>query len=93
MSEESYLYGSSSSRQKSRIDLTVNQTLFRRSSLYLTAGETTYWNRPGSSRRVQFGFSSGIKRASYSLAVSVPRRRVRSGAPTQFTASVSIPGR
>ena len=42
MSEESYLYGSSSSRQKSRIDLTVNQTLFRRSSLYLTAGETTY---------------------------------------------------
>uniref|UniRef100_UPI0013D69487 fimbria/pilus outer membrane usher protein n=1 Tax=Acinetobacter baumannii TaxID=470 RepID=UPI0013D69487 len=33
MSDESYLYGSSSSRQKSRIDLTVNQTLFRRSSL------------------------------------------------------------
>lgn len=82
MSDESYLYGSSSSRQKSRIDLTVNQTLFRRSSLYLTAGETTYWNRPGSSRRVQFGFSSGIKRASLlAWRFPVPRRRGRSGAP------------
>lgn len=92
MSEESYLYGSSSSRQKSRIDLTVNQTLFRRSSLYLTAGETTYWNRPGSSRRVQFGFSSGIKRASYSLAVSRTQETGSFGrSDTQFTASVSIP--
>lgn len=92
MSDESYLYGSSSSRQKSRIDLTVNQTLFRRSSLYLTAGETTYWNRPGSSRRVQFGFSSGIKRASYSLAVSRTQETGSFGrSDTQFTAAVSIP--
>ena len=41
---------------------------------------------------MQFGFSSGIKRASYSLAVSRTQETGSFGrSDTQFTASVSIP--
>ncbi|MDT4814348.1 Outer membrane usher protein FimD [compost metagenome] len=92
MSDQNYLYGMSLGRQKSRIDLTVNQTLFRRSSINLTVGETTYWNRPGSSRRLQFGYSSGFKDATYSLAVSRNQESSSFGqSDTQLTASISIP--
>lgn len=92
LSSQDFLNGLSFGRQKSRLDLTVNQTLFRRSSIYLSAGETTYWNRQGSTRRWQFGYSGSVKDTSYSLAVS----RTQDSGPvgqsdTQFTASVSIP--
>lgn len=92
MSSEDYLNGISYGRQKSRIDLTVNQTLFRRSSVYLSAGETTYWNRQGSTRRWQFGYSGSVRDASYSLAVSRTQDTGPVGqSDTQFTASISIP--
>lgn len=92
LSSQDYLNGLSFGRQKSRLDLTVNQTLFRRSSVFLSAGETTYWNRQGSTRRWQFGYSSSIRDASYSLAVSRTQDTGPVGqSDTQFTASISIP--
>ncbi|HCF2341461.1 fimbria/pilus outer membrane usher protein [Pseudomonas paraeruginosa] len=92
LSSEDFLNGVSYGRQKSRLDLTVNQTLFRTSSIYLSAGETTYWNRQGSTRRWQFGYSSSYRSATYSLAVSRTQDTGPVGqADTQFTASVSIP--
>ncbi|MCY1530499.1 putative outer membrane usher protein LpfC' [compost metagenome] len=89
---QDHLNGISFGQQKSRLDLTVNQTLFRRSALYLSAGETTYWNRQGNTRRWQFGYSSSYRDATYSLAVS----RTQDTGPvsqsdTQLTASISIP--
>ena len=91
MSEESYLYGSSSSRQKSRIDLTVNQTLYRRSSLDLTAGETIIGiarQQPSRAVRLQqWHQARELQPGGF-----VPRRRGRSGAPIPSSrASVSIP--
>ncbi|WP_271409773.1 fimbria/pilus outer membrane usher protein [Pseudomonas sp. Q1-7] len=92
LSSPEYLSGLSLGRQKSRLDLTVNQTLFRRSSIYLSAGETTYWNRQGNTRRWQFGYSGSVKDASYSLAVSRTQDTGPVGqSDTQFTASISIP--
>ncbi|MFW4554692.1 fimbria/pilus outer membrane usher protein [Pseudomonas aeruginosa] len=92
LSGQSYLDSSRFSHRRSSFDITVNQSLFQRSSLYLTAGETTYWRRSGSSRRLQFGFSSSVKSASYSLAVSRTQETSRFGrADTQFTASITIP--
>lgn len=92
LSSQDYLNGISYGRQKSSLDLTVNQTLFRRSSIYLSAGETTYWNRQGSTRRWQFGYSGSVRNASYSLAVSRTQDTGPVGqSDTQFTASISIP--
>ncbi|MCY1273097.1 Outer membrane usher protein FimD [compost metagenome] len=92
LSSQDFLNSLSLGRQKSRLDLTVNQTLFRRSSIYLSAGETTYWNRQGSTRRWQFGYSGSVKDASYSLAVSRTQDTGPVGqSDTQFTASISIP--
>lgn len=92
ISDQRYLNSVDAGHQKSRLDVTINQSLFRRSSVYLTAGETTYWGRPGSSRRLQLGFSSTLKSASYSVAVSRTEETRQYGHPdTQFTASISIP--
>ncbi|WP_206147618.1 fimbria/pilus outer membrane usher protein [Burkholderia sp. Tr-20390] len=80
------------SRQKSRIDLNINQSLGRQGSLYASIGETSYWNRGGTSRNIQLGYSGALKNLSYSVAVA---RTMESGpfgqSNTQFTASLSIP--
>ncbi|MFZ6048251.1 fimbria/pilus outer membrane usher protein [Pseudomonas sp. CR3202] len=87
-----YVTGTSVGRQKSRFDMNINQTLYGHGSLFLGVGETNYWNRQGSTRRWQFGYSSSVRSASYSLSVS----RTQDSGPaaqsdTQFTASISIP--
>jgi outer membrane usher protein len=80
------------SRQKSRIDLNISQSLGRRGSLYASIGETSYWNRGGTSRNIQLGYSNALRNVSYSVSVA----RTASSGPfgqsgTQFTASISIP--
>lgn len=79
-------------RQKNRLDLNVNQWLADKGSLYLSLGETSYWNLPGRTRNWQFGYSGTIGRVSYRLAYA----RVRNGTTrdsddTQINASFSIP--
>lgn len=79
-------------RQKSRFDMNVNQSLAGRGSLFLSLGETSYWNRQGSTRRWQFGYNGNYRDTSYSFAVS---RTEGQGAgqrvDNQVTASFSIP--
>lgn len=85
---EANFYG----RQKNRVDMTVNQALPGRGSLYLSIGESTYWNRDGRTRNWQVGYSGSLASASYSVAMS---RTQGQGAywrsDTQFNASISIP--
>ncbi|WP_285374363.1 fimbria/pilus outer membrane usher protein [Pseudomonas sp. lyk4-TYG-107] len=79
-------------RQKSRFDMNVNQSLSGRGSLFLSLGETSYWNRQGSTRRWQFGYGSNYSDISYSFAVSrTEQQGSHQGADNQMTASISIP--
>ncbi|PFH19504.1 outer membrane usher protein [Burkholderia sp. JKS000303] len=85
-------WGNGSFRQKSRVDLNINQSLGSGGSLYASIGDTSYWNQGGSSRNIQLGYSGALKNLSYSVAVAHTRDSGPfGGADTQFTASVSIP--
>ncbi|VWB11811.1 fimbrial usher protein [Burkholderia lata] len=78
-------------RQKSRVDLNVNQPLAS-GSMYLGVGDTTYWNGEGRSRRFQVGYSNSYKNISYSVSASHTQESGAFGRPdTQFNVSVSIP--
>ncbi|WP_176114473.1 fimbria/pilus outer membrane usher protein [Burkholderia cepacia] len=79
-------------RQKSRVDLNINQSLGRNGSVYASIGETSYWNRGGSSRNIQLGYSGSLKNISYSVALA----RTQDTGPfgrtdNQISATVSIP--
>lgn len=79
-------------RQKSRFDMNVNQSLEGRGSLFLSLGETSYWNGQGSTRRWQFGYNGSYADTSYSFAVS--RTEGQGGSQridNQVSASLSIP--
>ncbi|WP_428555758.1 fimbria/pilus outer membrane usher protein [Pseudomonas edaphica] len=79
-------------RQKSRFDVNVNQSIAGRGSVFLSLGETSYWNRQGSTRRWQFGYNGNYSDISYSFAVSRTEGQAGSqGADNQMTASFSIP--
>ncbi|WP_175691272.1 fimbria/pilus outer membrane usher protein [Burkholderia anthina] len=85
-------WGNKSGRQKSRVDLNINQSLGPSGSLYASVGDVSYWNQGGSSRNFQFGYSGALKNLSYSLAVAHTRDTGPfSRTDTQFTASISIP--
>ncbi|MCA8102064.1 fimbria/pilus outer membrane usher protein [Burkholderia contaminans] len=86
------IQGTGLQRQKSRIDLNINQSLGNNGSIYASVGETSYWNRGGSSRNIQLGYSSALKNLSYSVAVARTQDTGPFGrSDTQFTASISIP--
>lgn len=86
------LTGPNYGRQKSRFDMNVNQAFVGNGSLFLSLGETSYWNGQGNTRRWQFGYNSSFRDASYSFAVShTEGQGMGQGADTQVTASVSIP--
>ncbi|WP_042975671.1 fimbria/pilus outer membrane usher protein [Burkholderia sp. AU4i] len=79
-------------RQKSRVDLNINQSLGGNGSVYASVGETSYWNRGGSSRNIQLGYSGAFKNLSYSIAVARTQDTGPFGrSDTQFSASISIP--
>lgn len=79
-------------RQKSRFDMNVNQSLSGRGSLFLSLGETSYWNRQGSTRRWQFGYGGNYSDISYNFAISrTEQQGSHQGADNQMTASISIP--
>ncbi|MHC8308269.1 fimbria/pilus outer membrane usher protein [Pseudomonas sp. GT1P32] len=90
--EQGYLSGSNYGRQKSRFDMNINQSFADRDSLFLSLGETSYWNRQGSTRRWQFGYSGSYSDTSYSFAISrTDGQAMTQGADTQVTASISLP--
>lgn len=79
-------------RPKNRLDLSVNQTLGRQGSLFLSAGETNYWDRSGSTRRLQVGYSASIGEVSYSVTASHTQSAGRSlDSDNQLAFSVSVP--
>nr|WP_208450374.1 fimbria/pilus outer membrane usher protein [Burkholderia anthina] len=85
-------WGSGSRRQKSRVDLNINQSLGTSGSLYASIGDTSYWNQGGSSRNIQLGYSGALKNLSYSVAVAHTRDSGSFGrSDTQVTASISLP--
>ncbi len=85
-------WGAGYRRQKSRVDLNVNQSLGSSGSLYASIGDTSYWNQGGSSRNIQIGYSGALKNFSYSIAAAHTRESGPFGrSDTQFTASISIP--
>lgn len=86
------LGSASTGRQKSRLDLNVNQWFGEYGSLYASIGEASYWNLPGRTRNWQLGYSGNFGRVNYNLAYS----RARSGRElgredTQINATFSIP--
>ncbi|MDT8921773.1 fimbria/pilus outer membrane usher protein [Pseudomonas taiwanensis] len=86
-----YLNYQSSSRQKSRIDINIYQSLGQFGSMFAMVGEANYWNQRGKAVNWQLGYSGSLSGASYSLAYA---RSESSGQPksdSQFTASLSIP--
>lgn len=90
--EQGYIGGSNYGRQKSRFDMNINQSFADRGSLFLSLGETSYWNRQGNTRRWQFGYSGSYADTSYSFAVSrTDGQAMAQGADTQITASISLP--
>ncbi|MBR8128937.1 fimbria/pilus outer membrane usher protein [Burkholderia ambifaria] len=84
-------YGPRIARQKSRLDVNVNQPLGG-GSMFAGVGDTTYWNGEGRSRRLQVGYSNSYKNVSYSLSASHIQESGPFARPdTQFNVSVSIP--
>ncbi|KVO42726.1 usher CupC3 [Burkholderia ubonensis] len=78
-------------RQKSRLDVNVNQPLAS-GSMFVGVGDTTYWNGEGRSRRYQVGYSNSYKNVSYSVSASHIKESGPFARPdTQFNVSVSIP--
>jgi len=94
--EQAYATGNSDGysfgRQKSRIDLNVNQSFRGRGSLFVSAGETSYWNRVGRTQRLQMGYSGNFKDVSYSLSMSRTKNSGDSqGSDNQLSVSFSVP--
>lgn len=62
-------------RAKSRLDLTINQTLGQRSngSLYFYGSEQRFWNLPGRSQQYQLGYSNTWRSMNYNIAGTYTR--------------------
>ncbi|WP_085700807.1 fimbria/pilus outer membrane usher protein [Pseudomonas sp. B26(2017)] len=81
-----------SGRPKSRLDLNINQTIGGRGSVFVSAGETNYWNRAGSTRRLQLGYSGSVGEVTYSITASHTQNGGRSReSDNQLAFAVSIP--
>ncbi|QOF86068.1 fimbrial biogenesis outer membrane usher protein [Pseudomonas sp. ADPe] len=79
-------------RPKNRLDLNINQTLGNYGSLFLSAGETNYWDRSGNMQRLQLGYSGNLGEVSYSISASHTRSAGGSAdTDNQLSFSVSIP--
>lgn len=79
-------------RPKNRLDLSINQTLSGNGSLFISAGETRYWDQTGSNRRVQAGYSASVGDVSYSVSASHTQSVGRAqSSDNQLALSVSIP--
>ncbi|MFK3774919.1 fimbria/pilus outer membrane usher protein [Pseudomonas sp. NPDC089406] len=81
-----------SGRPKNRLDLSINQTVGHHGSVFLSAGETNYWDRNGNTRRIQLGYSGNIGEVSFNVSASHTQSAGRSrDSDNQLAFSVSIP--
>ncbi|MGY4730738.1 fimbria/pilus outer membrane usher protein [Burkholderia pyrrocinia] len=67
------------SRQRNRLELTVNQSLGNRyGSFYLSGSTQSYWDRPGTDMQYQVGYSNSFKRLNYTVSAA-RQRNIASG--------------
>ncbi|MDD1141015.1 fimbrial biogenesis outer membrane usher protein [Pseudomonas sp. TNT2022 ID233] len=79
-------------RPKHRLDLSINQNLGNNASLFISGGETYYWNRAGRTRRLQVGYSGSNGVVSYSIsALHAQSFQPSHSSDNQLTFSVSVP--
>jgi outer membrane usher protein len=83
--------GYGSLRQKGRMNLTVNQSLGDKGSLYLTAGRTRFWNTAGDDVLLQAGYSGTFKRVSYNVSLSRTRSPYDERNDTRVGVNLTIP--
>jgi outer membrane usher protein len=77
-------------RQRSRLQLTVNQNFKDQGSVFLSASSQQYWNRSGSDTFFQAGYTNSFKYGTYS--VTAGRTRDSDGSMSnQFMLSATIP--
>lgn len=77
-------------RQRSAMQITMNQSLGSEGSLYLTAQAQNYWGREDTSLQYQFGYSGSTRHFSYSLAAM--RTRDLSGRTDNIAyATITVP--
>lgn len=85
-------YYGSRGRPKNRLDLSINQTVGAYGSLFISGGETNYWDRNGNTRRLQIGYSGSIGEVSYSVSASHTQSAYSSSeSDNQLAFSVSVP--
>lgn len=85
-------YYRSRGRPKNRLDLSINQTVAGYGSVFLSAGETNYWDRNGNTRRLQIGYSASVGEVSYSVSASHTQSAGNSrDSDNQLAFSVSLP--
>lgn len=81
-----------SARPKNRLDLSINQSVGNNGSVFLSAGETNYWDRIGNTWRIQLGYSGNVGEVSFSISASHTQSAGASQASdNQLAMSVSIP--
>jgi outer membrane usher protein len=77
-------------RQRSRFDLTLNQSLGGAGSLYITGSANDYWNQRGTDIQYQAGYNNHVGSLSYTLSAS--RTRDAYGTrETQYYVNFSLP--
>ncbi|WP_236674236.1 fimbria/pilus outer membrane usher protein [Paraburkholderia hospita] len=77
-------------RERGRLQLTVNQTLKDRGTVFANVSSQHYWNRPGRDMFYQLGYSNGFKYGTY--GVTAGRTRSADGTlSNEVMLSTSIP--
>lgn len=66
-SYNSVYYSGRYGNKRSRMELSVNQSLNEYGRIFVNANQLTYWGTNEKSRTLQFGYNSSYKRLSYSL--------------------------
>ncbi|MFS2124596.1 fimbria/pilus outer membrane usher protein [Pseudomonas sp. Pseusp97] len=89
-------------RQRNRFQLSLNQPVGERSSLYFSGSKQDYWNRSGTDTSYQAGYSTGFNWGSVSLSAARTSNAssVRDGSPSNssggdyentYMVSVNVP--
>jgi outer membrane usher protein len=77
-------------RQRSSMQLTLNQSLGTAGSLFATASSRNFWDRSGSELQYQLGYSGSTRHFSY-LVSALRSSKSNGQSDNQIYASVSIP--
>ncbi|OKP17389.1 hypothetical protein BSQ40_28570, partial [Serratia fonticola] len=77
-------------RQKGRLELAINQQVLDYGSLFISGSILSYWDRPGSSRNYQAGYSFSVK--NINVGTSISRANNNSGeSENQYMLTLSVP--